>query len=288
MNYEQFVQTMKECIEKKLHEHEKIERQEVLKNNGKKMIGLCIQKLGEEVVPIIYLEEFYKRYLRGESIECLSEEILTIRNSSSVPSRQEYDWMMDFQKTQSRIVYRLINFEKNQELLKGVPHLPMMDLAIIFCAVISKGKSEDYSLLIRNEHINLWRIPISVLYETARKNTALVCPAIFRPLSSYISLMGDMEDFGNPLWVLTNEQGIYGAATLLYPGILQKIYQQLKDSYYLLPSSVHEFLVLAEQHSASRSCLKRIVYEANVTVVEQSEFLSDNIYYFNGKNITKV
>lgn len=281
MNYEQFVQAMQVCVEEKMQEEGNVERQEVFKNNGQKLIGLSIQKKGETVVPIIYLEEFYQRYLGGETKEGLSEEILRIRNSVSAPSCQEYDWIRDFEKIQPRIIYRLVHFEKNQELLKEIPHLPMMDLAVIFCAVISQGSSEDYILLIRNEHLHLWRIPISVLYETAKNNTPGRSPWMFRPLSSYIG-------FRSPLWVLTNEQGIYGASVLLYPGILQKIHKKLRDNYYLLPSSVHEFLILPESHAAFCGDLKEIVFEANRTVIEQGEFLSDNIYYFNGNNITKV
>ena len=282
MNYEQFVEKLQECIAKRLQEDEKVERQEVLKNNGQKLIGFTIQRQGETVVPIIYLEEFYQRYLRGEKEECLTEEIMLLRNSVAFSVCEEYGWIRDFQKIQNRIVYRLVNFEKNSELLKEVPHLSMLDFAAIFCAIISEGISLDYVLLIRNEHLQLWKIPITVLYETARTNTPRRCPPIFRPISSFIG------ELGTPLWVLTNEQGSYGASVLLYPGILQKIHEKLQDNYYLLPSSVHEFLILPKRHAAFCSDLKEIVFEANRTVIEQGEFLSDNIYYFNGNNITKV
>ena len=288
MNYEKFVQEMKCCIEMKLLNQEKIERQEILKNNGKKYIGLSIRKPEEDVVPIIYLEEFYERFLNGELLENLSEEIILIRNSSAVPSRSSYEWIFDFQKIQGRIIYRLVNFEKNKELLKEIPHLPMMDLAIIFSVVLPGNQTDYYSLLIRNEHINLWKVPISLLYETARKNTPRICRKIFRPLANHLSMLGEWEDFWSPLWILTNEQGIYGAAALLYPGMLQKIHQQLNCNYYLLPSSIHEFLVVPELYCDSYEELQKIVYGANATVIEQNEFLSDSVYYFNGKNITKV
>ena len=78
MNYEQFVQKIQSCIREKLFEYECIERQEILKNNGEKLIGLSMQKAGEDVAPIIYLESFYERYLEGDDIESLCDDMIAL------------------------------------------------------------------------------------------------------------------------------------------------------------------------------------------------------------------
>lgn len=288
MNYEQFVQEIETCIKKKLPEYECIERQEILKNNGKKLIGLSMQKAGEDIAPIIYLEEFYEMYLDGDCIEDLCKDIITLRNASTTPSSDQYQNFFDFEKVQTNIVYRLINFEKNEELLKGIPHLPMMDFAIVFCVVVPVGNSDYYSLLIRNEHMDLWKVSISLLYEKARENTPKMFPKVLCELSYYMNLPQEMEGFQSPFWILTNEVGSYGATTLLYPEIFREIYQKLNCRYYMLPSSIHEFLILSEYHCDSIEYLKNMVAEANGTVVEPKEFLSNGVYYFDGMNITKM
>lgn len=288
MNYEQFVQEMQNCIKKMLPEYECIERQEIFKNNGKKLVGFAMRKSGEDIAPIIYLEQFYERYLNGESIEELCSNMIALRNTSIVPSPDEYQCFLNFKEVEEKIVYRLINFEKNKELLKAVPHLPMMDFAIVFCVVVSVSDADYYSLMIRNEHMDLWKVSISQLYEKAREITPKMFPKVFRRLTDYINLSEYGDEFGCPFWVLTNSGGCYGATTLLYPDVFREIYEKLNSRYYMLPSSIHEFLILPEDFCDSAAYLKDMVANANDTVVDSRDYLSDSVYYFNGMNITKM
>lgn len=199
-----------------------------------------------------------------------------------------YEDLLDFSKIQHRIVYRLMNAEENEELLKQIPHLPIMDLAITFHVLIPTKKYDSCSMPIKQEHINLWKVPISRLYELAKQNTPRLCPCRFLRLSEYIQLPEIELGYSNPLRVLTNEMGIYGAAVLLYPEIPKKIYEKISGGYYLLPSSVHEFLVLPMDCCSYDRDLHQIVQEVNTSCVEKHEFLSNNVYCFDGENITKV
>ena len=79
-----------------------------------------------------------------------------------------------------------------------------------------------------------------------------------------------------------------GAAVLLYPEMPKLIYETLGGNYYLLPSSVHEFLVVPEERGIKPEELKKIVREVNETQLEREDFLSDEIYYFDGEIITKM
>ena len=93
---------------------------------------------------------------------------------------------------------------------------------------------------------------------------------------------------GSELYILSNEMGLNGAATILYPGVPKEIYDKIGGSYYLLPSSVHEFLIIRKEYGNSPEALKRIVWDVNEHHLAPEEYLSDSIYYFDGNIITKM
>ena len=288
MNYEQFVCAVLDCIEKKLPETESVEKQEVQKNNGVIAVGLAIRKKGSLVAPVIYMDEFYKQYLRGSSIDVLSDFL--IASSRRIPDlpKGDYEEIRDFGKIKNQIVYKLVNAEKNERLLREVPNLPILDFAIVFCWMIPVAESEFGSVLIKNAHMNLWKIPISLLYQCAKRNTPRLLPYTLAPLDEYVNeLAGELIE-ESPLYILSNRIGLNGAASLLYPEMPEKIYRRMKSSYYLLPSSVHEFLIVPESEMICPESLRRIVKEVNETQLRPEELLSDHIYYFDGDIITKM
>lgn len=284
MNYEEFVCAMVECTRKKLLDSESVERKEIRKNNGVTELGILIRKRDQNIAPIVYMEGFYEKYQLGVTLDSLSDFLLRkTRETPSIPTDQ-YQNMLEFSKVCHQIVYKIINAEKNTDLLKEVPHLPILDFAIVFYWMVPVNEEETGAVLIRNTHMEQWKLPISVLYEYAKENTERLCPPIFGSLSEMIEEI-PAEVL---LYILSNEQGVYGAAAILYPELPQKIYEKLGGNYYLLPSSVHEFLIIPEEEGETPEQLKAIVREVNRTEIREEEFLSDHIYYFNGDNITKM
>ena len=83
------------------------------------------------------------------------------------------------------------------------------------------------------------------------------------------------------MYVLTNMQRNYGAAVLLYPGLLEMIGEEWKENFYILPSSIHEVLLVPESKNPGLSELKEAVFSINRTEVTKEEFLSDTVYYYN-------
>lgn len=284
MNYEQFICAMEESTQKKLSLSETVERKEMHKNNGVTEQGLMIRREGEKIAPIVYMEGFYEKYLLGATVDSLSDFL--IRKSREMPEipAECYEDILDFAKIREKIVYKLVNAEKNRELLKEVPHLPMMDLAILFYWLVPVNEEEKGMVLIRNAHMDYWKLPLSVLYQCASENTCRLCPPVFGSLSDFVETIQE----GDPLYLLSNDTGSNGASVLLYPGILKKIWQELGGAYYLLPSSVHEFLIVPEGELVDPEQLKKTVYEVNRTEIREEEFLSDGIYYFDGDNITSM
>ena len=130
MTFEAFQSYIKENVLKEWREDADIEMAVVRKNNGIELCGLYIRREEEQISPTIYLDEYYSYYLKGEALE----EIIT-------RIREEYEWKISrvadyhfnlekFEYVRDRIVYRLVNYEKNKEILEDCPHLRLYDLAL--------------------------------------------------------------------------------------------------------------------------------------------------------------
>jgi hypothetical protein len=279
---------MMECVKRMLPESAIVERREVLKNNGVKAIGLSIREEGNFVAPIIYLNEFYLGFCEGISIEELAEYLLDYAKAVPPIPVWNYEDIEDFTKVKDLVVYKLINAKRNQELLKNVPNLPLLDFAIVFYVMLPVNECERCSILIKNEHINYWELPISILYHYAKTNTQRICPYVLKPLAEVLEQKYDVLPSTTPLIILTNQTGVNGASAILYPEMPKQIFSYVGKNYYLLPSSIHEFLIVPEEEGVNPLDLKEIVKEVNENHLEQEEFLSDHIYYFDGNIITEM
>ena len=86
---------------------------------------------------------------------------------------------------------------------------------------------------------------------------------------------------GIPMKVLTNNKGIHGAACILYPGVLDSVAQEMGGGFFILPSSVHEVILLLDTGNEDSGELKKIISAVNTTQVAPEEVLSDTLYRYD-------
>ena len=82
------------------------------------------------------------------------------------------------------------------------------------------------------------------------------------------------------MYVLSNKLKNYGAACIAYPYILDMLAGVLKENFYVLPSSVHEVIIVPESSRIRQSELERMVREINETQVPEEEILSNHAYFY--------
>lgn len=83
------------------------------------------------------------------------------------------------------------------------------------------------------------------------------------------------------MYVLTTESGNLGASALFYPDVQDKAADLMGSGYYVLPSSVHECILVPDTAGHNEKDLCAMVREANRSVVEPKDVLSDNVYHFD-------
>ena len=84
-----------------------------------------------------------------------------------------------------------------------------------------------------------------------------------------------------PMYVLSNKTKIHGAACILYENVVKDFADYLNRDIFILPSSVHEVILVPSQGAQKAQNLVEMVREVNETQVEEEEILSDSVYYFS-------
>ena len=88
------------------------------------------------------------------------------------------------------------------------------------------------------------------------------------------------------MWVISNEKGINGAASMLYENELHELAESLESDLYILPSSVHEVIAVSSD-MGSPEMLAQMVVEVNMQEVSLDERLSNQVYHYD-KDLRKL
>lgn len=297
MDYGAFLETLKQTLESHLEDGQNLVIRPVPKNNGILLDGLSIETPGSSFSPTVYLNPYYSQYQEGMSIQDICLDILNLFGQNQPPACVSEGDLFDFAAMESRIMMRLVHTDSNQELLSDVPHIPYLDLSIVFYLFLERSSSGQITILIHKDLIEHWHIKPKKLLALALKNTPRIYPAEVKSMSDvmkdiarqnmgadfdeeYIDLLLDNEDNASPLYVLSNQTGIYGACCMLYRNLLKNFADSLGKDLIILPSSIHEVLLTPDENGVSHQYLNSMVANINSSEVPAEDQLSDHIYLY--------
>ena len=288
MNYETFKQSIVDSLKKHFGKDVTVSLHTVIKNNDLSLDGLTIEEPSVNISPTVYLNYYYEDYRMGKDFSKIVDEIIFSYYDHLPNENMDFSFFTDYQQVKYKIIYKLINYEKNQKLLADIPHFKFLDLAVVFCCFLSDTPHGNATILIHNHHIDIWHTTADVLYELAIKNTPILLPYENVSMESVLASMGNamqitVPDFpvGLPMmYVLSNKAKLYGAAAILYPDVLAAFAKSQNSDLYIIPSSIHEVLLFRKNEHTSSLDLNQMINEVNASHVLPEEILSDHVYCF--------
>lgn len=289
MDYKQFVSAIEVKVKKHVKDELRVSIHTTIKNNGKERKGLKVMEVGINISPTIYLEEYYEQFKKGSSIDQIVEKLMELYQEVKFQSSWEGSVLKTLDNVKTQIAYKVINYKKNKDMLEVTPHTRYLDLAIVFYVLLEINQCGTATLLIKNDHLEMWGATKEEIEQLAKNNSEKLLPAEFKTMVSVIEEMLQLEECEkneveeDTMYVLSNQIRNFGASSILYEGVLEEIGEQLKENFYVLPSSVHEVIIVPESKSPSRKELDHMISEINNTQVEPEEVLSDRAYYYNRK-----
>jgi hypothetical protein len=274
---ENFIRHFEEEIVKQIRPDETVNFFDYRKNNGIVRRACAIRRNGTNAAPTFYPEDYYGEFRKGSSLAEIAAAILKYVRGSDISRLSDMDLWGNYEKIRQGLSFRLIGYEKNRELLQEVPYERMEDMAIVFYYMLSDPAVSSGTVLIRNSHLTVWGITKETLCSDAFVNTQTILPPQIRTIEEILGT----EDTGSGMYVLSNERNLFGAACVLYPGVLKKFAEETGGNLFILPSSVHEVILLPEKEGQDCAALRRMVCEINRSEVEAEDVLTDSIYRFD-------
>ena len=194
----------------------------------------------------------------------------------------------DYGKLKERLYVRLCNRERNADSLEGIPHKDILEFAMTCHAGLGDILGGDSSLVVTKSLIGSLGIKEEQLFEDAMENSQRIKPPVTMPVTSFLEKAAGEEPgtfegtFPGPGLVILSTAGfIHGAAAVFYPGFLEGIAEKLGGGFFLIPSSVHEFLCLPDTGLASKEEVESLINEVNYTQVLPGDILSGRLYRFD-------
>lgn len=238
--------------------------------------------------PTIYIDDICA--VAGDhAIEDIARE--TAAFADDIKDRMPTVHDIEHGAVRDRIYCEEVNAGRYEDAAKHAPHEHLEDLM-----VVARYRLDDKrSILVTDDMCWHFRMTPEEVMETAHKNTDSQEHKITRlgdemrrlMLSSGIpeEYIDDVLRCALPIWVLSNADSSDGAAKITSKDAMKTAYETVGESFYILPSSRHEVLIVPESFISDPATLSEMVRSVNSTVVAPADWLSDNVYQYDGHKI---
>lgn len=288
MVYKQFEDLLLERI-KELNPEDEVLITNVKKNNGIVLRGLCVRKSGDNISPTVYMQNYFSEDTSEDDIVVIAEKIQRVIENSRIERRrfEGLDKLLDFGEVADKVFFTVINRDKNSDLLKEIPYREILDLAIVYKIHINMIDCSTGSIQVKNEFLRMWGIQEETLYQLAMKNTEKIFGTCLRNMNELLIEMckGKVPDYllpaleeDNLMYVSTNQEKNYGASVIFVDENFRKSVQEKLGDFVIIPSSIHETIIIPFADSMDVNELRRMVSQVNDSELNPTDVLSNNVY----------
>lgn len=293
MSFEEFRENILQEIRARADGAFQVKKHDVIRNNNVKQAGIAVVVKGEtDIGPCIYLDEFYREYESdGMKFDEIVDEVyrLILKYGEDMPD-VDLSGFRNWETVHGDIYPKLVNAKQNKELLEKIPHRDFLDLAVVYYAVARDHAREDIgTVLIYNGHMEIWGQEEENLYQTAMRNMRADGEADLITLETIVKRIAGItfpkKDGNAPhdtdMYILTNRHRRFGAAEILDKKTLRMVADKVGDGFIVLPSSLHETIILPPKDATEYEGLAARVREVNDTQVDVEERLSYHVYVYS-------
>ena len=287
---EEFRLRIIEMLEDIFKEQYVIEPVDMTKINDTQLHGIAVRAAEGCCGMTIYLDEHYRLHTDGMELQDIVDSLASaIRKESKqmdeISSQlHRIAKVTDYESVKESIMFRVLNADRNKEYLKNIVCFPTgLDINMCLYLDVEFESGKGGIINLTKQIRDMWNVSDEELLEQAKKNTQEKRPPMFANVQT---LLYDTEFDGLPcdmnLYVLTNKEKTDGAGVIFYEGLLKEYSERLEGkNFIILPSSIHETLLIPTDELKDVTYLRRMVCSINAMELQPGEVLSDNIYYYN-------
>lgn len=283
MNKKEFTETIMVRLAERCPDFS-FETTNVIKRNDEKLIGI-IGRTSHALCPTVYVEPFYQNYRQGMSAdevidrmaEIFWQEHLSVKSELSIRNNME-----DFEKIKDKLIIVLSSLDMNEQWLKDKCYRPFLNLAATVGILVDVDETSNSIIHVKEKMLDMWNVTFEYIFEVAKENSFIESNIRFKDIYDVLTLDGiSLDADAGLLYVATNRHNFMGANLLMNNSFLYEIAEKLQDSFYIIPSSVHELLVLPACQVQDIEGLNLLIQNINDTEVILSDRLSYTLYYYD-------
>ena len=295
MDVREFIKTVKEelptFLPDEVYQDITIDDVEVAKMNDQKLHGLTFRPKDSDAAPTIYVDDLYERHENGEDMGFLLVDLANrYRDARNAPTPPQID--LSWESVRDNLTVRLLEKSRNREFLANMPYADVGNgLAVIVDINMGEERGGDWRVAVNHGVMEQLGVDKETLFITAMDDSLVNDPPVHTDMSQALfsperENLLDRDDPIDPadvggMYVLTTESSTVGACAMYYPDVKEKAGELIGSDYYILPSSVHEVILVPDAAGIDAKELCDMVKQANRTVVEEKDILSDNVYHYS-------
>lgn len=244
--------------------------------NGLTKTGITIKLNGANIAPTIYVDDFYKSNL---PVKDTIDTIVRIYHDHKIPSI-DMKWFMDFEQIRPYLRARLYNKSTKAEVFKSAGEYGFDDLIIVpYVDEVDIGAEQKGSIKVMSQHLEMWNRSADEVIEIALGNTARL--GKISSMAKWLSKMMDVpenfiSDEPDFIKIASVQNQAFGAISAIT--CRSQLTEMYPDGYYIIPSSIHECIVLPVIDEFGY--ITEMIKTVNREVVSPEEILSDHVYKF--------
>lgn len=260
------------------------------KTNGYTRKGvMIIKRENTSLAPIIYIDNLFEDVNMGNITVADAAEIIirTYLSDCTAERLNKFDILnMGKDEFLQNIIPEAISAELNRVMLSGIPHKELLDIAIIYRCMLDIGSENKGSFIVSNEVCKKWDVTFGELEAAAKRNVMFKYPYNVQTLDDMIRefklTLPCSQEEKPEMYLITNKVYTYGAAVLDCSDVFDKLANKIRSNLLIIPSSIHEVLVVPESIKNDVYILRQMVKMVNSTsTLRPEEVLSNKIYRYD-------
>lgn len=276
------------CLPEEMRGSVSVQAAEVMKINDQILHGLAFH-VDDEPAPTFYLDELFEIYQHGADPRELFQGLVDTYVDCYVHADTEGEEMpipdvipdLSYKGIRKKLSVRLLGVDYNKRFLETVPFKDVGNgYALVSEIQIGASDGGVFSTVITNAMAEEYGYDMERLFNTALENAWRTNAASFTQAEE-IMQGDDLDEGAETCWVLSTIRQRFGAVALFYPGTQAMIADVLDENYIAIPSSLHEFIIVRESTVTDPHHLRKLVKEANRTIVRPEDVLSDTILHYS-------
>ena len=258
--------------------------------------AITVTPEGSNIGVNIGIDKFYGAVEDGRPYDEVVDKAVEVINNG-INQRPEFDinTLSDYSQMKEKLEMEVVSAEANKEMLETVPHQNMEDMAVVYRFVLSSDDDGRASILVTNQLLESMGVTPEQLHADAMENAPQIKPVEIKGMSEVMAEMMGVEQAemmglfpvapeDEKIYVATVPDKVHGAGVLAYQNFMDQAAERAGGDFFILPSSIHEVLIVPDNGEMGLKDLEAMVKEVNATQVAPAEKLTDSVYHYDSKD----